>query len=379
MDGLQQWIERLVKWINSIDLLDGDVQRYIVAGVIIFICLVFKRLLGNLLTRTITPLVKRSRTNFDDLLLGCLRRPLDMLVVIIGLAVALQIVTLPTKPVNFNHFSSIFIKALFTFNFAWVFYNAVAILEHTVAHWAHHTDSPLDENLLPFIRKIIRGFIIIIAIVLVIQNLGYSISGLLASLGIGGLAVALAAQDTLSNVFGSVMILLDRPFKVGDWVKTGDLEGTVEEIGFRSTKIRTFAKTLISVPNNIIANSSLNNFSRMPKRRIKMTIGVTYSSTPEQMRAAVEQIRSMLREHRHIDQEFILVNFTDFSASSLDILVYCFTSTTRWDEYLRVREDVCLQIMDIIAALGMEMAFPSRSIYIQHEKPATAANQGVES
>jgi len=210
----------------------------------------------------------------------------------------------------------------------------------------------------------VRTFIIILAIVLVIQNLGYSISGLLASLGIGGLAVALAAKDTLSNIFGSIMILLDRPFRVGDWVKTGDLEGTVEEIGFRSTKIRTFAKTMITVPNNIIATTAVNNFSRMPKRRIKMTVGVSYASSPQQMRDAVATIRTMLEQHPDINQDFMLVNFTTFSASTLDILVYCFTTTTNWGEYLRAREDVCLKIMEIVAQLDMEIAFPSQSLYL---------------
>ena len=160
------------------------------------------------------------------------------------------------------------------------------------------------------------------------------------------------------------MIVLDRPFRVGDWIKTDNLEGTVEEIGFRSTKIRTFAQTLITVPNNIIANSLLDNFSRMPKRRIKMTVGVSYDSTPQQMRAAIVQIRTMLEQHPAIDQEFMLVNFTDFAPSSLDILIYCFTATTNWGKYLAAREDVCLKIMEILDRLKMEIAFPSHSIYI---------------
>jgi MscS family membrane protein len=198
-----------------------------------------------------------------------------------------------------------------------------------------------------------------------IQNLGYSISGLLASLGIGGLAVALAAKDTLSNIFGSLMILLDRPFHVGDWVKAGDLEGIVEEVGFRSTKIRTFAKTQITVPNNVIANLAVDNMSRRPRRRIKLTIGITYESSPDQIRRAVTGIREMLGNHPAIDQEFFLVNFTDFGASSLDILVYCFTKTNVWEEYLEARQDVCLKIMEILDGLGLEIAFPSRSLYIR--------------
>ncbi len=360
-------MEQLQAWLNSIDFFSPDMQRYILATVILFIFFIFKRLLSGLLTRFILPLVNRTANNFDDLLLASVRRPLEMLVLIGGLIIALQVLQLPTKPVNFQQAGSALIKTMITFNIAWILFNAVAILESSIARWAQHTGSPLDENLLPFIRKVIRAFIIVLAVVLVIQNLGYSISGLLASLGIGGLAVALAAKETLSNVFGSIMILLDRPFRIGDWIKTDNIEGTVEEIGFRSTRIRTFAKTLITVPNNIIATTSLNNFSRMPKRRIKMTVGVTYASTPGQMRAAVSRIRNMLELHPAINQEFMLVNFTDFSPSALDILIYCFTTTTNWEKYLNAREDVCLKVMDIIAELDMEMAFPSHSVYLHQQ------------
>jgi len=357
-------MEQLQAWLSSSDFFTPAMQRYILAAGIILIFLAFKRLFSGLLTRFILPLVNRTSNNFDDLLLASVRRPLEMLVLIAGLFIALQVVQLPTQPINFNQMGYALIKALVTCSIAWILFNAVAILERSIAAWAQHTGSPLDEQLLPFIRKTLRAFIVILAAVLIIQNLGYSISGLLASLGIGGLAVALAAKETLSNVFGSIMILLDRPFRVGDWIKTGAIEGTVEEIGFRSTRIRTFAKTLITVPNNIIATSALNNFSRMPKRRIKMNVGVTYASSPEQMRCAVNRIRTMLEQHPAINQDFMLVNFTDFGASSLDILIYCFTNTTNWEQYLSAREDVCLKIMDIVDELGMEIAFPSQSVYL---------------
>ena len=163
------------------------------------------------------------------------------------------------------------------------------------------------------------------------------------------------------------MIILDRPFHIGDWIKAGEMEGVVEEIGFRSTKIRTFAKTQISVPNNIIANMALDNFSRMPKRRIKLNVGVTYETTPPQMQKAVQNIRQMLEKHPGIHQEFMLVNFTDFGPSSLDILVYCFTVTTEWAEYLRVRQEIALNIMIILEEIGLEIAFPSQSLYLRGE------------
>jgi len=356
MEQLQPWLELVFFGIS--------VQQYTLAGIILLLCMVFKKLLSGVLSRFIFPFVDKTENTFDDLLLKSIRRPLELLVLIGGLFIALQVLQLPSEPINLRQIGDSLLKGLFTFNIAWVLFNAVDILEQMTARWAKRTGSPLDEHLLPFIRKTTRTFIIILAIVLVIQNLGYSISGLLASLGIGGLAVALAAKDTLSNIFGSIMILLDRPFRVGDWVKTGDLEGTVEEIGFRSTKIRTFAKTMITVPNNIIATTAVNNFSRMPKRRIKMTVGVSYASSPQQMRDAVATIRTMLEQHPDINQDFMLVNFTTFSASTLDILVYCFTTTTNWGEYLRAREDVCLKIMEIVAQLDMEIAFPSQSLYL---------------
>lgn len=160
------------------------------------------------------------------------------------------------------------------------------------------------------------------------------------------------------------MILLDRPFTIGDWIKVGDMEGTVDEIGFRSTRIRTFAKTVITVPNSVLMNMSIDNFSQMPKRRIKLTVGVTYDTTPSQMRQAVAAIKQMLRNHAAIHQEFFLVNFTNFGASSLDIMVYCFTTSTKWEEYLDAREDVCLQIMETLGEMGLEIAFPSQTLYM---------------
>ena len=294
-----------------------------------------------------------------------MRKPAELLIVIAGLFVGVQILQLPTQPTDVRRFAFALLKVLITFDVAWAVYNLTCLLDEWIAKWVNRTESTLDDHLAPFVRKSLRVFIVFIAGLMAIQNLGYSISGLLASLGIGGLAVALAAKDTLANVFGSLMIILDRPFHIGDWIKAGDLEGTVEEVGFRSTKIRTFAKTLISVPNSTLTNMAIDNFSRMPKRRIKLTVGVTYEATPQQLRQATARIRAMLQAHPAIDQEFMLVHFTDFGASSLDILVYCFTATTVWGEYLQAREEVCTAIMDILEELGMEIAFPSRSLYLR--------------
>jgi len=343
-------------------------SRFAMAMGMLFVGLLAKKLVGQFFVRVLFPLAGRSRGDYDDRALAALRKPAELLVFIGGLALALELLQLPTEPIDLAFAGEALVRILVTFSIAWALFNLVDVIDLLLKTWSGKTETDLDDHLAPFIRKALRIFIVAMAVLMVIQNLGYSISGLLASLGIGGLAVALAARDTLANVFGSIMILLDRPFGLGDWIKTGDLEGTVEEVGFRSTKIRTFAKTLISVPNSVIANQAINNYSRMPKRRIKLTVGLTYDTGPQRMRQAVEGIRDLLRTHPAIDQDFWLVNFTDFGPSSLDIMVYCFTTTTVWGEYLDARQDLCLKIMELLEEMGLEIAFPSRTIYLQHKE-----------
>ncbi|MBE9486456.1 MAG: mechanosensitive ion channel family protein [Chloroflexi bacterium] len=331
---------------------------------ILFLALLLKKILAHLFTKTIFKAAQKTSSRMDDILLKNLNKPAEFLVLVLGCYLSVEILQLPTEPTNVDKLARNALQVLLTFNLAWFCYNTVSLLEHWLGHWARRTESTLDDHLVPFIRKTLRVFIVFMAILMLVQNLGYSISGLLASLGLGGLAVALAAKDSLSNIFGSIMILLDRPFTIGDWIKADDLEGTVEEIGFRSTRIRTFAKTLITIPNSTLMNMSIDNFSRMPKRRIKLTIGITYDTNPRQMRQAVAALKQMLREHPAIDQDFFLVNFTNFGASSLDIMVYCFTTSTIWGEYLDAREDVCLKIMETLGQLGLEIAFPSQTVYL---------------
>jgi MscS family membrane protein len=353
--------------------------RFAAAFALLLLTLILKRVLGHLFVTVLFPFACKTDNGYDDLALDSIRKPAEFFVVIAGLFAAVQILQLPPEPVDLPGFAATFLKILVIFDMAWVLFNLVSVLDTFLGTLVSRTESTLDDNLLPFVRKSLRIFIVFMAVLIAIQSLGFSISTLLASLGIGGLAVALAARDTLSNLFGSLMIILDRPFYIGDWVKAGDIEGTVEEVGFRSTKIRTFAKTLVSVPNSTITNLAIDNLSRMPKRRIMLTVGVTYRTTPKEMREAVAAIRAMLGSHPAIDQEFSLVNFTEFGASSLDILVYCFTTTTAWADYLAAREDVCLQIMDILEGMGLEFAFPSRTVYLAGGADRSLSDDGVGS
>ncbi|MDX8394500.1 MAG: mechanosensitive ion channel family protein [Mariprofundales bacterium] len=314
-------------------------------------------------------IAKRTRTPFDEILIKTAEKPIGWLLLLAGVLIALHIVGLHADAnsivkgfINVVDHAGRAISILLGCWFVWLFINGIA--EYLDEH-VSQTSSTLDDQLLPFITKILKAFVVVTAILVVAQNLGYSISGLIASLGIGGIAIALAAKETIANLFGSIMILLDRPFAVGDWIKTNEFEGVVEDIGFRSTSIRTFAKTLVNVPNALLANMVVNNIDAMPKRRIKTRIGITYETSTTQVNAALDGIRKILEQHQGVNQEYILVNFDEFHDSSLSIFLYYFSASTVWEEYLNVRQDVNLQIMQLLEQLGIELAFPTQTIHVE--------------
>lgn len=238
-------------------------------------------------------------------------------------------------------------------------------LSRVFEHRAKQTEGTFDDQLVPIARKTAKVIIVSMGVLMVVQNLGYSVSSLLAGVGIGGAALALASKDTVANVFGSIVIFVDRPFQIGDWVEIGDVEGTVEEVDLRVTRIRTFANSLISVPNSQFTVTAINNWSRMKKRRIKLSIGVTYDATPDQLEQAVEAIRDIIRSDERLAQDFFLVNFHEFGDSSLNIFVYLFTITTNWSQYMQVRQEFLLKVMRKLGELGLDFAFPTRTVHLE--------------
>ena len=231
--------------------------------------------------------------------------------------------------------------------------------------YAATTESAFDDQLVPIVRKSGRAFFVIVGAVMVVQNLGYSVTSLVAGLGLGGAALALASKDTVANLFGSVVIFVDRPFQIGDWVEIGDVEGTVEEVGLRVTRIRTFANSLITVPNAQLTTTAVNNWSQMKKRRIKLTVGVTYGTSPEKLLAARDRIRDIILADDRLHHDFYLVNFFEFGDSSLNFFIYLFTVTTSWADHMQVREDFLLAIMRAFDELGLDFAFPTRTVHLE--------------
>jgi MscS family membrane protein len=351
------------------------VSRYLLALGVLLVALALKRVFAHLFAKIAFPFAEKTETIYDDLFLAAINKPLELLFVIAGFWIGVQILQLPAEPVTARNFAHATLKLLLTLDVAWAVYNLVNLVEVWISQWVSSSESELDDHLLPFVRKFLRIGVVIVAALVVVQNLGFSIAGLIASLGIGGLAVALAAQDTLANVFGSFMIIADRPFHIGDMIKYDSVEGKVEEVGFRSTRIRTLDRALVSVPNRLITNTAVTNLTRITERRVRITIGVTYATTPTQMRQALEAIRALLAAHAGLDQTSSLVYFNDFGASSLDILVQYFTLTTLMPEHLALREEIGLQIMDELARLGVQIAFPSRTVYLHQVADAASPVQ----
>lgn len=226
--------------------------------------------------------------------------------------------------------------------------------------------TPMDYTTVNAISKLSRAVVIITAALTVLQSMGFSISGVLAFGGVGGIAVGFAAKDLLANFFGGFIIHLDRPFKVGDWVRSPDrnIEGTVEHIGWRLTTVRTFDKRPLYVPNATFTTIAVENPSRMFNRRISETVGIRYADVSG-IAQIVADIRSMLEEHEDIDHDqTLIVNFLAFNASSLDIMIYTFTKTIQWVRFHEVKQDVLLKISDIIEEHGAEVAFPTRTLHM---------------
>ncbi len=355
-------LEGLENFVNQ-TFLSVSVKNILIALVVLFFLLFTKKIATTIIIKYATSLARKTKTKIDDELIEIVKPPLSSFLTTLCFYIAFLILNLPYK---YNAAAFKILLSFAIFDASWALYRAENIFSRSMEAFFRKKNSEIGLSFVPFFNKFIKTTVVVVGFVLIIQLWGYNIGAIITGLGIGGLAVALAAKDTLANMFGGLTIILDRPFKLGDWVKIGDVEGIVEDIGFRSTRIRTFEKSLISMPNSVIANTAIENFSRRGIRRITYKIGITYDTPPNKVKEAVERIREMLINHPDISKDAtLLVYFTEFADSSLNIFVYCFTNTAVWDSYLRIREDVNLKIMRIMEDLDIEFAFPSMSVYIE--------------
>jgi len=336
------------------------------AILVLLIFLLLRRFFTYIIMETLQKLAKHTETYYDDRIISALKGPVSFAFIVIGLHLFFALIFWETSTIK-N-----ILNTLIVFDIFWAIIAIADALRGVFHQTTARFHSDLSKEMGDFILKIVKILLGGLGLAAILQVWGINVTALIASLGLGGLAFALAAKDTASNLFGSFALLADKSVRIGEWIKVGETEGVVEAIGMRTTKIRSFQKSLITVPNQLVANTPIENFSRRGIRRIKMNVGLTYGTSKEQVVKIVKEIKYMLHAHEGISQkETLLVNFESFGDSSLNIFIYTFTSTANWDKYLDIREDIHFQIMQIVEDNGSSFAFPSQSIYVEqmaHEK-----------
>ncbi|MEO0812509.1 MAG: mechanosensitive ion channel family protein, partial [Myxococcota bacterium] len=341
------------------------VWRVVAAAVLVFLGLLSRKLIAYAFSGYLKRLTENTKAEWDDELVLYVPGPLSALAQIGLWYLAATLLHIPSEPYDVQKLVMQGLELAVWLSLVWLTFRLVDVLAGTMARAADKTDSKIDDQLVPLIRRTLKIIVAVTAGIWVAQNLGYSVTSLIASLGVGGLALALAAQDTVANFFGSVVVFTDRPFQIGDWVQFGDIEGTVEEVGFRTTTIRRFDKSTVMVPNSTFSTSAITNHSRRSMRRISMTLGVSYETSGEQMSELLEKLREIVKSHEGLDQGFSFVHFTGFGGSSLDIQVYCFSESTDWVTFLKTQEALMLRFMAVVNEMGLEFAFPTQTVYLR--------------
>ena len=333
----------------------------LIAAILVFsLFLLFRKLFTLMIMGTLQKLSKYSETYHDDKIISALKGPVRFAFVLIGAHLFFLLIFKETYLVKHT------LNTLVVYTIFWAILSITEALREFIYSTTGKFNAELSKEIGNFVLAILKILFAGIGLGAMLQVWGINVTALVASLGIGGLAFALAAKDTAANLFGSFSLLADKSIRIGEWIKVGGVEGTVETIGMRTTKIRSFQKSLITVPNHIVANNPIENFSRRGVRRIKLHIGLTYGTTESQMTKIIEEIKYMLHNHEKISQkETLLVNFDSFGDSALNIFVYTFTTTSNWERYLDIREDIHLKIMKIVEENGSSFAFPSQSLYVE--------------
>lgn len=310
-------------------------------------------------------LAEKKQARWKGAILQAARLPAGLLVWLFGISVAMVLLR-TVMPARFFLYMSELRSVLLVVIAALFLIRLIGNMEARLLKPQNDGKPPMDIASARAIAKLLRLIVFVLAALMVLQTLGVSISGVLAFGGVGAMAVAFAAKDLLANFFGGLMIYTDRPFSVGDHIRSslgGGIDGVVEDVGWRSTRIRNYEKRPVYIPNSLISNSVVENYSRMSHRHINETVGVRYDDASK-ITAICDDVRRMLHAHPDIDSaQRLVVNFNAYDTSSLDIMVYCFTTATQFDHFHAVKQDVMLKIMDIVASHGAEFAFPTQTVF----------------
>jgi len=364
---------QLLQWPN----VETPTDIWLTQLFIIVLCTVSVNFILMRVIDVLDRLINKTETLWDDALLEAARIPLRLVFWVIGLSISVELLQAVTEQANelfdlapkVRQIAFIIIIAMFLNRF--ISYTEKNLIDPS------RMRKPMDQSTAAAVAKLLRVSVIITSLLIILQTMGYSVSGVLAFGGIGGMAVAFAAKDLLANFFGGMMVYLDKPFRIGDWVRSPDrsIEGTVEHIGWRLTCIRTFDQRPLYIPNAMFTTVVLENPSRMFNRRINEKIGIRYDDW-QKMPGIVAEVKQMLIDHEELetDSRTLIVNFDSYGASHLEFFIYTFTKTTQWVRYHEIKQDVLMKIMAIVNEHGAEFAFPTRTLHLvshNDDHPAT--------
>lgn len=346
-----------------------NILRVLLAILVLVLVWLMRRVLAWAIVAPLRRLTQGTRYEWINLLLDTLTPSVRLLVIVAGIVIGAQILEVDYSTVLFlrHLIRSLVVLAVFI-----GLYRFVEVIAPTSARLFRLTGLDIPDRLLPFIRTAAKLSLAVLCIVVVIQEWGYDVSGIVAGAGLAGLAFSLAAQDTVANLFGFTTIVGDQPFVVGEFIKTPDVEGTVEHVGVRSTRIRQPNQAYVTIPNSRLAQSVILNWSRLSKRWLDLTLPIMYSADSDRLQALLDRTRAMLQARELVQTDSVIVYFVDFGESGIKILVRAYILLPDWGAFTAEKERIYLEIMKIIKDLGLAIAFPGRSVYIENAPFVTA-------
>ncbi len=337
--------------------------KIVVAILLFLFFLLLRRIFALFVIKVLKKFFDKTENKIDDKSIAILLGPISFIFIIIGFNAFLSMLDIHTD------LSAKLSKSLIVFNIFWLLYLLIELFNTAFSFFTKQYSQTLSQEISKFLTRIFKIIVISLGVMSLLQVWTINVSGFVASLGLGGLAFALAAKDAAANIFGSIAIIADKAISVGEWIKVDGVEGTVMDIGMRTTKIRSFENAIITMPNQIVANSKIINYSRRKERRIKARIGLTYDTSSQQMQNILKDIKIMLESNEGVSHKStLIVNFERFDDSSLTIFLYFFANTANWTKYLDIKEELNLNIIKIVEDNDASFAFPSQTIYIENSK-----------
>jgi MscS family membrane protein len=344
-----------------------DMQFWIQLGISISIFILFillRKAFTTYIFKFFFNLAERKKIEMAANIMLALEKPFRWLIVLIGVIISLNY--FPFEILSTDMEKKIY-RSMIIVLISWSLINMSSIATILFPKIVKRLDMDVDQIVMPFFTRIIKIIIFTLSASIIAEEWGFNVNGFITGLGLGGLAFALAAKDTISNLFGGIVIVTEKPFTIGDWIKTPSVEGTVEDISFRSTKVRTFAQALVTVPNSTLSNEPIINWSKMGKRQVAFHLGLSYDTPKNKLEKIIGRIERMLVIHEGIHPDTILVKFDQYGDSSLNVYLYFFTTVTDFASYLQIKEDVNFKIMEILEEENVKIAFPTRTLIVQQE------------